>query len=107
MPCGKVRESFDARNAGRRKPMGKEDWYECPKCGSISDDGTFPCSIHWTETLNVLSLTPREVVDRVWPDWPKIRTRRPSKFDGLLEEVRRERAVASARKEQEHKAVPA
>ena len=100
----RTKEGWTIMDEKDEKP---ESWYECIQCGSISDDNTFVCSVHWTETPRVLLLTPKEVVDRVWPDWLKIRTGCPSKFDGLREEVRRERAVASVRKEQESKAVPA
>ncbi len=105
--CGRVGESFNAPNAGRRKPMEKEPWHECLKCGSIFDPDTLACPPCGTENPRKLHLTLKEVVERVWPDWLKIWTKQPSKFDGLVAAVHRERAEAFARQEQGLKAVPA
>ena len=105
MPCGKVRKSFDAPVAGRRKPMEKELWHECPQ-GSIFDGDIPRCPACRTENLKELYLTVKEVVQRVWPDWLKIWTRQPSRFNEPLAEVRREMAEASVQEEQRRQAVP-
>jgi hypothetical protein len=105
--CGRVGESLDRPNTGRREPMEKERWHECPKatCDSIFDGDTQQCPACGTENPKELSLTLKEVVELVWPNWRRIWTKQPSRFNEPVAEVRRAMAEVSARREQDFKAV--
>src|SRR3989338_2321585 len=105
--CDKVMERLDTFSKRRRKPMERYPWYECPRCGNISDSDMFTCPVHWQEHLIEILLTPEEVVRRVWPHWLKIWTKNPPGFDGLVAKIQREMVEVPVRKEQDPKAVPA
>lgn len=113
--CGIVVKRFDAPNTGRRKPMKRESWYECRKCGVICDSNDFGgCTPHWQDTPTELHFTIEEVVGRVWPDIGKIRLQQPSLLNmvvtkillGVLTQILKDREQALRVVESIREAVP-